>query len=115
MKGEGDNLFNPKYLLPWIMAGNKDELLVYFEEVKETYEKFEKLVYDAYAKLVEVWQKHWQIESQKDFALAILKQTPFTSILFTVRKKYGMQQTLELLRQEWEQSSDLILKVIFEK
>lgn len=35
MRGEGDNLYNPKNLLPFILDGETDELLTYFSEVRE--------------------------------------------------------------------------------
>ena len=41
--------------------------------------------------LEEVWEENWQIEDQKEFALAITPKTKFAGILFNLRKKYGDQ------------------------
>jgi tRNA splicing ligase len=115
LKGEGDNLFNPKHLIPFIMAGETDELLTYFPEVSETYYKYKAQVEEAWLKLAEVWQATHHIEVQKDFALAIVGKTPFTGLLFTLRKQKGTEQTFEDLKKLWRDSSDTILKVVFDK
>ncbi len=112
MAGNG-NLFNPKYLLPWVLSGEKDELLTYFNEVEEKYLEVEKSVKESYDQLVSVWKDNWQIESQKDFALAIVKKTPFSSILFQLRKEHGTKQTEQLLKKKWLDSEDQILKTLF--
>lgn len=69
----------------------------------------------AYAKLEETWAKYKDIEVQKDFALAIQGKTPFTGILFDLRKRFGKGQTVEILKQNWREAGDLILKVLFKK
>ncbi len=52
---------------------------------------------------------------QKDFAAAIAKKTPFTGILFELRKRYGMDQNVNQLKAEWRDYADGILKVLFKK
>ena len=113
MRGEGDNLFNPKYLIPFILEGNGDELLTYFPEVKEQFEQTKAKIENSYAQLVELWKQTWQIELQKDFALSIVKKTPFTAILFNLRKKYGKNQSEVLLNKEWRDSGNAILNILF--
>lgn len=115
LKGEGDNLFNPKHLIPFIMAGEEDELLTYFPEVKDTYEDAKRRVNEAYAELEKVWQANFDIETQKDFALAIIGKTPFTGLLFQLRKTYGREQKQEYLKKLWRDSSDTILKHVFKE
>jgi hypothetical protein len=110
LRGEGDNVFNPKHLLPFIMSGEDSELLTYFPEVKETFYRVKAEVERHYSKLLEVWVENRDIVSQKDFALAIQGKTPFTAVLFNVRKKYGAEQTVEHLRQEWRAADAQILK-----
>jgi hypothetical protein len=111
MKGNnGDNLFNPKNLLPFIMDGEGDELLVYFNEVREKYFELKAEVDGHYSQVQKVWAENKHIESQKDFALSIKGKTPFVSILFNMRKK-GLD-TKEDLREEWRKSEAMILKVI---
>ncbi len=112
MSGNG-NLFNPKYLLPFVLTGEKDELFTYFSEVKEKYYEVEAKVNDSYNELLYVWKNSWQIESQKDFALAIIKKTPFSGLLFQLRKENGINQTEKLLDKMWRDSEDLIVKILF--
>ena len=113
MRGDGDNLYNPKNLLPFILAGEGAELLTYFPEVAAVYAEMKDRVDAAYEKLKGVWTETLGIESQKDYALAIQGNTPFTGLLFTLRKKHGDGQTEEHLRQAWRESSDVIIKTMF--
>lgn len=109
LRGEGDNIFNPKHLLPFVLSGEDDELLTYFPEVKEQFYALKAYVWQAYAKLLEVWADNKDIEDQKEFALKV-KDTPFSGILFTVKKKFGKNQTAKDVRQEWRESTNVILK-----
>lgn len=115
LKGEGDNLFNPKHLIPFILAGEESELLVYFPEVEETFYKYKAEVDAAYAELESVWTQYHAIEGQKEFALAIVGKTPFTGILFNMRKLLGVNQTVADLKRIWRDSPNVILKQIFDK
>lgn len=110
MRGEGDNIFHPKHLLPFILAGEESELLTYFPECRETYEGLKAKVEQSFAELHDLWAKHWMIEDQKEFALSIKEKTPFTSLLFNVRKRHGKSQNSEHLKEEWRTASALILK-----
>jgi hypothetical protein len=115
MRGDGDNLFHPKYLLPFILSGEKDELLAYFPEVEGKLEEYDTKVKEAQAVLEQTWQDNWQIEDQKEFALAIVGKTKFTGMLFTLRKKLGAKQTLDDLRAVWRDGADSIMKTLFKK
>lgn len=113
LKGEGDCLYRPKHLLPFVLAGEEDELLTYFPEVEEAFLDCQAKVATAYESLREIWLEHWQTESQKEFALAILGKTPFTGLLFDVRKRRGASQTEDDLRAAWSGAADVILKNLF--
>lgn len=102
-----DGLFNPKNLLPFVLSGEKDELLTYFSEVTERFNELELEVQQLYSQLEVTWRDCKDIELQKDFALAIKGRTPFTGILFDVRKR-GEND----LQKTWRNSADLILKVL---
>lgn len=113
LKGEGNNLFNPKHLLPFVLSGESSELLTYFPEAEEAFFNLKTKVDLAYATLQKIWEDNWRIESQKEFALSVIgKKTPFSSILFNLRKKYDKDQTIEHLQQMWRENSDLILKIL---
>ncbi len=110
LRGEGDNLFNPKNLLPFVLAGEEDELLTYFPEVRLPYYELKSRVQQWYINLLEVWAEHWTIAEQKEFALTIKDRTPFASLLFDVRKRLGNKQSPADLRKAWRESTSLILK-----
>jgi hypothetical protein len=70
---------------------------------------------ESFTVLVDVWAKTKDIEAQKDFALAIVGKTPFTGLLFDLRKRFAKEQSVELLKKNWREAGDLILKVLFKK
>lgn len=111
LRGEGDNIWNPKHLLPFVLAGEEDELLTYFNEVRPVFFELKSRVQQFYIGLIETWVQHKHIVDQKEFALAI-KDKPFSSILFQIRKEHGQDQCVEHLRQAWRESSAQILKLI---
>ncbi|RJQ30304.1 hypothetical protein C4565_00535 [Candidatus Parcubacteria bacterium] len=111
MWGNG-NLFLPKYLLPFILSGDTDELLAYYPEVKDVLYQYKNQVDAALVELIKIWQQCWEIESQKEFALAIVGKTSFSGLLFTLRRKYGKEQTLDLLKEAWKNNADGIEKVL---
>jgi hypothetical protein len=115
MRGEGDNLFNPKHQLKFILMGETDEVIGYFPIAEESILKHKAMVEAAQEELEQVWQEHWQIESQKDFALAIVSKTKFANILFGLRKEHGKGQTLALLRETWRHADYHICRTLFNK
>jgi len=105
MRGNnGENLYNPKYLLPFILAGETDEVTNYFEETKEVIADYKNQVDIHFANMMKVWEAAKDITVQKDFALAIVGKTPFTGFLFEARKK-GVNPSLL-----WRSGEDAILK-----
>lgn len=106
LRGEGDNVWNPKHLLPFILSGEEDELLTYFEEVRDTFYELKCQVQKLYIGVLENWVEYHQIELQKDFALAV-KDKPLASILFQVRKQHG---GIKDIKEIWKNSAHLILK-----
>jgi len=111
IRGEGDKLFNPKHLLPFALRKEKDELLTYFPEVADQYYKITSLVSENYDKLLCIWKKYKDIESQKEFALKI-KNENFSSLLFDIRKKYGPKQEEQHLLKAFTDAEVLIFKTI---
>ncbi len=110
LRGEGDNLYNPKNLLPFIMSGEDDELLTYYPEVKEAYYALKAEVLGEYIKVLETWIDHFDKEEQKEFALAVQGKTPLTSILFNVRKKVGAKAKSADFKQAWRDAEGQLLK-----
>lgn len=112
IRGEGDNLYHPRHLLSFILKNEGDELLTYFPEVKDQYYLLKEKIEELFNELHDVWLKNKDIESQKDFALSIKDQTPFTSVLFDVRKKFGNEPTVDDLRKQFIAAESLILRQI---
>jgi hypothetical protein len=110
---EGPEAFAPKHLLPFILTGEGSELLAYFPQLREAYEEYRQRVEAAWQQLLAVWTEAWQIADQKTFAKAIQGRTPFTGILFGLRKEYGTGQSRDLLRLAWQDSEELILRLLF--
>ena len=113
MKGEGENVFAPKNLLPFVITGEADELLTYFPEATEAFRKCEAKVGAAYDSLASVLDGAQGIAGQKEFALAIQKKTPFTGMLFQLRKTHGPNIPREALQALWRQSAEAIVKALF--
>lgn len=114
MKGNnGDNLYLPKNMIPWILGNEGDELCTYFPEVTECYQSYKAKVDSAFNELMGLWQANHAIENQKDFALSIVGKTPFTGLLFNLRKQKGKAQTLTDLKQAWRDNADGIVKTMF--
>jgi len=108
-----ENLFHPKHLLPFILSGETSELLCYYPEVDFVLREYEKVVQQAFEVLLGVWRENHKIEDQKTFALAIVKKTPFSSILFELKREFGINQEERHLKHAWRHAGDRILKTLF--
>ncbi len=110
MKGaNGDALYNPSTLLPFILEGEGDELLATYPEITDCFKHYKNKVDSAYTDLEGLWNRYKDVESQKEFALSIVGKTPLTGLLFSARKNKTP------LKDEWKKAEDLILKALFKK
>lgn len=80
-----NNIFNPKNILPFILSGEKDELLTYFEEVKEPLEFYEQQFYQILNECELLWNESKNELDQKSFALKV-KDSKMSGVLFQARK-----------------------------
>lgn len=110
---DNGNLFNPKRLVPIILAGEVSELEVYIPEIKEHAKGVASQLDEAFVELLTLWSQTWRIESQKEFAQAVVGKNRFSGLLFQIRKEHGSDQNEEILRAKWNGSSDLIIKGLF--
>jgi hypothetical protein len=85
LRGEGDNLYNPKNLMPFIVAGEGDELLNYFSEVEPAFRFYQQQFNEMLTECKELWEKAKDEEDQKSFALKV-KDSRMSGILFEARK-----------------------------
>jgi len=86
----------PKNMLSIIRMGENQEFLVYFPEFADCFHEIEQRYNDFIDKILTVFDKTKNIESQKEFALTILPQLDPLScgVLFTLRKKGGSVQEI---------------------
>jgi len=110
MGNNGNGVSQAKNLLPFILKGEEDELLAYFPEARPHLDALKLRVQQQYIRLLEVWAEYWTIDDQKAFAMAIKDKTPFTSLLFDIRKRVGQRQVPADVREAWQRSEQLILK-----
>lgn len=111
---DNGNLFNPKRLVPLVLAGECDEVVAYIPEIKPHIDTVSETLQREYDELLGLWRRCHGIESQKDFAMAIVKKTKFSSLLFNMRKKYGLDQSEQSLVDEWRNAAELITRAIYE-
>jgi hypothetical protein len=110
MKGaNGDALYTPSTLLPFILEGEGGELLATYPEITDCFHHYKEKVDTAYNDLESLWHMVKDEESQKDFAILIEGETKFTGVLFTARKNKTP------LKEEWRKAEDSILKGLFSK
>ncbi len=112
LRGEGNNLFHPRHLMPFLLSEKQsevDELIIYFPEVAETFNRLRKILDDAKENMLQVWMEAKNFASQKDFALYILPRTVLSPILFQARK-----ENAEPMRF-WRDNADLLLKTLFHR
>jgi hypothetical protein len=110
MKGaNGDALYNPSTLLPFILEGEGDELLAIYPEITDCFKHYKDKVDSAYNEMESLWHCVKDEESQKDFAVLIEGETLFTGVLFNARKNKSP------LKEEWRKAEKHILKGLFDK
>jgi hypothetical protein len=108
MKGaNGEALYNPSTLMPFILEGEGGELLSVYPELTECFEHYKAKVNSAYNELEALWAETKNIVVQKEFAMSIIGKTPFTGVLFTARK-----MNLSI-KEVWQKNADGIVKTLF--
>lgn len=110
---DNGNLFNPKRLVPIALKGECEEILANLPELRPHFEKVKSTIEPHWEKLEGLWASHGKIEDRKEFALAIVKETPFSSVLFSMKNLPEGERTPSRMRQFWIDSYDLILKKLF--
>lgn len=107
MRGNGDNLFAPKNLVPFILQNEIGELLAIYPEVKPYLARYETLLNEHQMFIEEIYSKIWNRNTQKSFALKVMELCPrWSNILFQCRKENKWPAEI------WRKSSDYILKVL---
>jgi hypothetical protein len=105
---DNGNIYLTKNLIPIVLAGEIDEILTHFPEIKQRLIAVKEEVDAAYTELEELWIAAKDIDSQKEFAQYILARTKFASILFMARKASVEPKSL------WCDNAELIYKVLYD-
>lgn len=137
---DNGNIFNPSRQVPLVLAGEAGEVSATLArkmgkcavpteckgdlclpcKLRARFEQTKAEVEAEWEKLKAVWEATHTIADQKEFALKITKGdggkplTPFTGLLFSVRKEKGAAQTLADLKAMWRNSADMIVKRLYE-
>lgn len=90
LKGE---YFNRKRALELVLLGETSEVLSYFPEWKDDIELVKNKYHEFKSSILNTYEMYKNIESQKDFALAI-KDAPMTSVLFAMRKGIDFEEAI---------------------
>lgn len=105
---DNGNIFHPKRIIPFIVAGEEAEVLAYIPELTETVAKYQDMITKARTKLDNFWFCHHDQANQKKFAEAAISDLGnLSSVAFTARKLkkhpfecFGVQEILKLLFKE---------------
>jgi len=108
LKGNG-NIFLDKNLVPLVLSGETDEVISYYPEIKESLHSLKEKLDCELEKLITLNYICGGVEDQKRFAMTI-KHSPFSSILFSLRKIHGTCIPESAIRDKWRDSEQLILK-----
>jgi len=104
---DNGNIFNPSRLVPLVLNGERDEVVVYLPEVAPYFDQVEEVLSREFNQMIEIWEKVKGIESQKEFAIQLVGSTPFSSILFSARKESVDPKIV------WNRSPELLVKTLF--
>jgi hypothetical protein len=83
------NIAHTKNIVPLIMAGETEEVLIYFPELESIIKNIESRIKQIKSEIDNTWFCHRDEKSQKKFALAIQKSTKYTGPLFSAKKLGG--------------------------
>ncbi len=107
MRGNGDNLFAPKNLVPFILQSETAELLAIYPEVLNHVLAYENLLIEHLLEIERVYSLIWNRNTQKSYALKVMELCPrWSAILFQCRKEQ------KSIVDVWRKSEDYILKVL---
>lgn len=106
--GNNGNIASDKNLIPLILANEQDEAIAIFPYIKPRIDELKEILLKLNEEMYHYWIRSRDLESQKDFALAI-KDCKLSSLLFRARKSGG---DLKELNQLFRESSELLIKII---
>jgi len=94
-----------KHIVPLVLKGEEDEVLIYFPNIKDTVNKVKVEIEKIFKQLDNAFYCYWDSTSRKKYAEKVEK-IPFKQVLFNL---YGTPYSSENVREELvKQSSNLI-------
>lgn len=84
---DNGNINRTENLLKIVMMGEVDEIVSKFPETKERLHKLQSWYFKEKSGVRAAWEQFKSAATDKDFALSIKQATPYTSILFEMRKR----------------------------
>lgn len=110
---DNGNVLHPKRMVPVILANEHHEVMAVMPEVKSGFTECSEIMEECYQSMLAKWLEARDLESQKDFALAV-KDHPMASLLFKIRKRCP-DANEAYLAQAWRDSGERITKTLFQK
>lgn len=110
---DNGNVLHPKRMVPVILANEHHEVIAVMPECKSGFTEAAQIMTECYESMLAKWLEARDLESQKDFALAV-KDHPMASLLFKIRKRCPDADEA-YLAQAWRDSGERITKTLFEK
>jgi hypothetical protein len=86
-----------------VLGGEQEEYLNYFPEDRHLIEPYVDSLHRLLTDMLAIWMLYHDIESQKDFAIAV-KDYPYSAVLFQLRKEKdsGLITTFNRQREEFK-------------
>ena len=100
------NIASPKNLIPFILKGEEDEVLLYFPELTDWVAEVKAKMDTAFTEIENYWYCFGHLKNRKKFALSVIP-CKFSSIIFTAKDKEVHP------REVWCDSPEFIFKVLF--
>lgn len=94
-----NGLVGAKRMAVLVIGNDEEEYLSYFPEDRPLFEPMIEAREKMHSALSALWGETKDLESQKDFALAV-KDTPLSAIMFSMRKGQEVSSILEMMNDE---------------
>lgn len=98
-KMRGDLGFTPKKIASIVADGEVGEVLTYFPELGNMFDKYQAAFDRLKLNVLLTWNSTQRAETQKDFAL-LVKDLPYSAIMFSLRKGLTFEEIWSNMREE---------------
>lgn len=95
----GEGTLNPKRIAQLVLMNEQDEYLKYFPEDEHYFTPYVCGLNSLLMEIDVTWNKHCQIENQKEFAM-LVKDVPYSAVLFQTKQRGG--EPIHIFHQQRE-------------